>query len=590
MSVEEVSAAEANGSDPGRRSTAERFFRAAEQGDLAVLRALVAERPELVRLERAADDERTALHHAVLNRDAACTRFLLSAGADPHKGVYPHRDATAPLTLASERGYDDIAALIHRELERRAARAGAAPQGGELFDLVRSGDLDGVRRLLDAAPERVADVDAQGRNPLHAAASQGGEPLVRFLAARGGRHSQADADGLTPLDCAALSFGWTERDRAPAARAAAQALVDAGADLTPRGAAALGDLAYLQSAPADRLQAVTTGAGGVLTLAVKFGRPAVLRALLARGLDPDERIPVANLDGAAESWGMPLWHAAACGEYGMAETLLDAGADVNALVYGSGSAMERAYGARDEKMKSLLRRRGAVVTVETIGLYRDVDAAREVLAGTAPAVTDRTDRTPFEQLLWAAACGGEPAIVAPCLPRVERPPDDPWWSAVLRQPMRIWNHGPNAGGGGFDRSTYPRCLQLLLEHGVHPDVTDHHGFTALHHVAQAGETWGRQVITEDERAAFAALLLDAGAGLTRRDPLLRSTPLGWACRWGRYELARLLLERGADPGEPDAEPWAAPLSWAVKKGHADLAALLRRHGLPSRGGARGPAD
>lgn len=56
MSVEgeEVSAAEVSGSDPGRRSTAERFFRAAEQGDLAVLHALVAERPELVRLERAA--------------------------------------------------------------------------------------------------------------------------------------------------------------------------------------------------------------------------------------------------------------------------------------------------------------------------------------------------------------------------------------------------------------------------------------------------------------------------------------------------------------------------------------------------------
>lgn len=544
------------GPDAARRATAARFFRAAEQGDLATLRALAAERPALVTLERAADDERTALHYAVLNRDAACARFLLSAGADPRKGVFPHRDATAPLTLADERGYDDIAGLIRSELAQRAARAGAAsphagpdgadPAGGELFDLVRGGDLDGVRRLLDAAPERVAEVDAQG---------------------------------LTPLDCAALSFGWTQRDRAPAARAAAQALVDAGAELTPRGAAALGDLSYLRSASAEQLQAVTTDAGGVLTLAVKFGQPEALRLLLAKGLDPDERVPVANLDAPPHSWGMPLWHAAAGGEYGMAEALLDAGADVNALVYASGSAMERAYGARDERMKALLRRRGAVVTVETIGLYRDTAAARAVAAGAMPAVTDRTDRTPFEQLLWAAACGGEPAIMALCLPRVERPRGDPWWCGVLRQPMRIWNHAPNnAGGGGFDRSTYPRCLQLLLEHGVDPDVTDHHGATALHHVAQAGATWGRQVITEQERAAFAALLLDAGADLTRRDPLLRSTPLGWACRWGRYDLARLLIDRGAAAGEPDAEPWAAPLSWAVKKGHAGLAALLRRAG------------
>ena len=73
----------------------------------------------------------------------------------------------------------------------------------------------------------------------------------------------------------------------------------------------------------------------------------------------------------------------------MAEVLLDAGADVNAMVYASGGPMERAYGAGDERMKALLRRRGAVVPVETIGLYRDVQAARDVIEGRVPAVTDR---------------------------------------------------------------------------------------------------------------------------------------------------------------------------------------------------------
>ena len=78
--------------------------------------------------------------------------------------------------------------------------------------------------------------------------------------------------------------------------------------------------------------------------------------------------------------------------------------------------------------------------------------------------------------------------------------------------------------------------------------------------------------------AFATLLLAAGAGLTRRDPLLRSTPLGWACRWGRGELAKLLIERGAAVDETDAEAWATPLAWAAGKGHDELTALLRRHG------------
>ena len=70
------------------------------------------------------------------------------------------------------------------------------------------------------------------------------------------------------------------------------------------------------------------------------------------------------------------------------------------------------------------------------------------------------------------------------------------------------------------------------------------------------------------------MLLDAGAGLDIRDNLLKSTPLGWACRWGRVELVALLLARGVDRVEADAEPWATPRAWAVKSGHDDVLALL----------------
>jgi ankyrin repeat protein len=59
-----------------------------------------------------------------------------------------------------------------------------------------------------------------------------------------------------------------------------------------------------------------------------------------------------------------------------------------------------------------------------------------------------------------------------------------------------------------------------------------------------------------------------------RDDLLKSTPLGWACRWGHVEIARLLLERGADPAELDADGWATPRAWASKRGHRDVLAIL----------------
>ena len=68
---------------------------------------------------------------------------------------------------------------------------------------------------------------------------------------------------------------------------------------------------------------------------------------------------------------------------------------------------------------------------------------------------------------------------------------------------------------------------------------------------------------------MAAMLLDAGARIGERDDLLKSTPLGWACRWGRVEMVKLLLDRGADPVEADAEPWARPRAWVEKMGHGD---------------------
>ena len=84
-------------------------------------------------------------------------------------------------------------------------------------------------------------------------------------------------------------------------------------------------------------------------------------------------------------------------------------------------------------------------------------------------------------------------------------------------------------------------------------------------------------MTAEERVAFASRLLNAGARLDLRDNLLQSTPLGWACRWGRIELVKLFFERGADPVEADAEPWATPCAWAEKMGHEAVLAVLQRH-------------
>jgi ankyrin repeat protein len=148
------------------------------------------------------------------------------------------------------------------------------------------------------------------------------------------------------------------------------------------------------------------------------------------------------------------------------------------------------------------------------------------------------------------------------LPRVTWPRDDPRWNWILVQPPR------SAGDNGIEEP-YFACMELVLAR-VDANVA-RRGDTVLHYVAARG------TLSESARVRFAAMLLDHGARLDVRDDLLKSTPLGWACRWGRREMMELLLARGATAEEPDAEPWAAPLAWATKMGHGEIAALLRRN-------------
>ena len=81
-------------------------------------------------------------------------------------------------------------------------------------------------------------------------------------------------------------------------------------------------------------------------------------------------------------------------------------------------------------------------------------------------------------------------------------------------------------------------------------------------------------VTEEEALAFAITLLDAGARTDVRDDLLKSTPIGWACRWGRTPIVRELLRRGVDSLEADAEPWATPRAWAEKMKHHGILTML----------------
>ena len=463
--------------------TVKRLAEAIRAGHLARVRAMLRARPEIVDLTMSYGDEHRPIHFAVMKRSPEMVRLLMLHGADARQGIHPHRDATAAWTLASERGYQEIVAIIEEE-ERRRGQVKSEPTAELIGD--------------EAARTAVASGD------------------MEWLRAR-----QAEGTFVNPVR-------WD--------------------------------------------------GGGLLTVAVRHNRPEMLTALLDFGFDPDERVSIGEGDWVAWSQGYPLWCCAALGRREMAEILLQRGANPNVHVDSSGSAVHSAYSHKQWDMVELLRRHGGVVSADTAALYRQTDLARQMLAdearGTLHGIVS-PGKPVAEELLNFGASGGDPEIVRMSLERIDWPRDDLRWFRILAQPLGFWHHIPwlYAGSHELDRTTYLSCFRLILER-CDPNLIGGFGRTVLHEIAAMDDH-----ITDEEAAAFASTLLDSGARMAVRDDILQSTPLGWACRWGRAGVVKAMLERGADPLEAGAELWARPRAWAEKMGHESVLAVLREHGV-----------
>jgi ankyrin repeat protein len=403
------------------------------------------------------------------------------------------------------------------------------------------------------------------------------ERLVAWLLEHAADVDRRGKEGKTPLDLAATGRGRRKSGGAEAFAAVAGMLLRRGAELTARSAVALGEADWLRARHAEGVlvNPIDWGTGGLLTIAVYHDRADMLALLLDLGIDPDERVRLGDVEEANYSQSFPLWHCAAEGKHAMAEMLLQRGANPNVHVDSSGSPVYSAYSHHQWAMVDLLRRYGGVVGADTVASYRQTDLARQMLAdeanGSLPEGMISPGRTLAEELLEFAASGGDPEIVHMALERIDWPRDDPRWFWMLGSPLSFWNHIPwlYAGNPELDRGTYITCFRLVLER-CDPNLIGRFGRTMLHEVAALGDH-----VTEQEGPPFAAALLDAGARMDVRDDLLKSTPLGWACRWGRTEVVKLLLERGADPVEADAEPWATPRAWAKKMQRGAVLAVLR---------------
>ena len=502
----------------------------------------LAARPDLDQLRRQAKELLAAYRAG--DADAIAEVRARYHDADREQFALHH----AQLVLARSHGFDSwpkLKAYVDGVTVRR------------LVDAVRANDFSRVEALIERRPE-VANMEVAGddeHRAIHYAVIDRLPDMVRLLMRRG-----ADARaGIYP-----------HRD-ATCALVLAQ---DRGYDEI---VSIILEEERERGASSKREDESNEQADGALSAAVRANRPERLAELLAQGLDPNEPTYLEHVDGAVLSAGHPLHYCATHGKLAMAKILLEAGADPNLHVYAAGSSVFRAYMSGNAEMIALVERYGGVLDGITAGILGLEEKARQLLDAEASGTLHPSayggpigpDSRIVNDLLWGAAGAGKVEMVRMCLEHIDQPREAWYWYNMLREPMYIGMKRDKA-----ERKAMLECFRLLLERAdpsAHGDRSRGWvgGRTLLHDLA--GD---RHETLPEDRITIATMLLDAGARLDIRDDLLQSTPLGWACRWGRVELVRLLLERGADPVEEDAQTWARPRAWAEKYRHGKISRML----------------
>jgi ankyrin repeat protein len=542
--------------------TVDQLAEATRVNDADRVRGILDAQPALVNSDMAYENEHQVLHYAVYARLPEMVRLLMQRGADARKGVWPHRTATTALVIARDRGYDEIVAIIEEEENLRKVQPQPAPESSareQVMKAIDRNDEDAILRLLEADPSLLDPYPWR----LHAAACKGFERLTAWLLDHGCDVNSLRGDRAV-LDMAADCAPSSSLDKA---RRMMLWLRERGAELTPRAAVALGEAGWLRARHAQgrlanpAMMKADCAYGGLLEIAALNDRLDMTELLLDLGCDPDERAPIEGTE--REGWGGPLDECAHWGRLAIAEVLLKRGADPNPKPHLSKTPIAWAYERRDAAMIELLERYGAIAHPVTIGIGGDIEKAKQLIAdeaaGKLPPGLIGPQETLGELLLWSGGSGGHPEMVRLALQIFNLPRDDPRWWWMLWHPLF--------------RSL--ECFKLVLQK-CNPDVSLYFGRTILHDIVGM---YGRDRNREGrdstgDAVGFATAVLDAGGRLDVRDDLLKSTPLGWACRWGLADVVKLLLDRGADPREPEAEAWATPLAWARKGNHSGVLALL----------------